>query len=176
MKPALNREDFMKRLILLAPGVALLAACSGASDSIQPGQWELTTRMTEVDVPGAPPEMVNQMRSAMASQAQTQNRCITPEEAANPTAGMMNPTGQAQGCTFTEQTWAGGRISLAGTCPAPGGQGTVRSTISGSYTATTMETQVTAEVQPGANAPPGMPQNVRMRGTMTGRRTGDCPS
>ena len=166
----------MKRLALLTPAVALIAACSGSSDSIQPGQWEMTTRMTEIEVPGAPEALANQMRTAMANQAQTESRCITPEEAANPTRGMMNPTGKAEGCTFTDQTFAGGRISLAGSCPAPGGQGTVTTNLTGTYTATTMETQVRAEVQAGANAPPGMPRTVRMSGTMTGRRTGDCPS
>lgn len=166
----------MKRLVLLAPSLALIAACSGGNNSIQPGQWEMTTRMTEIEVPGAPPEIANQMRTAMANQTQTQNRCITPEEAANPTRGMMNPSGQAEGCTFTDQTFAGGRILVSGSCPAPGGQGTVQTRLEGTYTGTTMETRVSAEVQAGASAPPGMPRTVRMTGTMTGRRTGDCPA
>ena len=45
----------------------------------------------------------------------------------------------------------------------------------GSYTATTMEGAITAEVQ----APPGTeggPQTIRMSGTLSSRRTGDCPA
>lgn len=165
----------MKRLALLTPSLVLIAACSGgASDSIQPGQWETTVRMTEIELPGVPEPVAAQMRQAMANQAQTQSRCITPEEAANPTRGMVNPSGDAQGCTFTDQTFAGGRIQVAGNCPAPGNQGSVTTTMTGSYTPTTMEAQVTAEVRPGASAPPGGPQVVRMRGNMTSRRTGDC--
>lgn len=162
----------MKRLVLLAPCV-LLFACSGSSNSLQPGQWEFTTRMTNVEVPGVPEAVAAQMRAAMANQTQTQSRCITPEEAANPTAGMMNPSGSASGCTFTDQVFEGGRIQVAGTCPAPGGAGNVRTSLTGSYTPTTMETQLQAEVQ-STGGPPGTPQTVRMTGTMNARRTGDC--
>ncbi|MDQ8758060.1 DUF3617 domain-containing protein [Sphingosinicella sp. LHD-64] len=167
----------MKRLVLLAPVLALVAACSQGPDTIQPGQWEMAVQMTEFDAPGAPPEVANQMRAMMATgQSQTQARCITPEEAANPTRGMMNPSGQAEGCTYTEQTFAGGRIQIAGSCPVPGNRGTVKTTMTGSYTATTMETRLNSEIDAGANAPPGAPRIVRMGGTMTGRRTGDCPA
>jgi len=164
----------MKRLVFLAPAV-LLFACSGSSTSLQPGQWEFVSRMTEIEVPGVPEAMAAQMRAAMVNQAQTQSRCITPAEAANPTSGMMNPGGNAQGCTFSEQVFDGGRIQVAGTCPAPGGQGSVRTSLNGTYTPTTMETRLEAEVQsPGG--PPGTPQTVRMTGTMNARRTGDCPA
>ncbi len=164
----------MKRVVLLAPSMALLFACSGSSTALQPGQWEMTTRMTNIEVPGVPPAQAEAMRSAMANQAQTQSRCITAEEAANPARGMVNPTGEAAGCTFTDQTFAGGVIKVSGSCPAPGGQGTVRTSLDGSYTPTTMEARISAEVQAGPGAPPGVPQTVRMSGTMTSRRTGDC--
>ena len=166
----------MKRQLLLAAPMALLFACSGSAVSLQPGQWEMTTAMTDVQVPGAPPAMAAQMKQAMASRPQTESRCITPEEAANPTRGMMNPGGDAQGCTFTDQTFAGGVIRMAGSCPAPAGGGSVRTSLTGTYTATTMEAQIQAEVDAGASAPQGMPRNIRMSGTMTARRTGDCPA
>ena len=164
----------MKRLVLWAPTLALLAACGGSAVSLQPGQWEMTTTMTNFEVPGAPAAMAEQMRAAMA-QPRTQNECITPEQAANPTRGMMTPDGKSEGCTFTDQTFAGGVIRMAGSCPAPGG-GSIRTNLNGSYTATTMEAQISAEVDAGASAPQGMPRNIRMSGTMTGRRTGDCPA
>jgi hypothetical protein len=114
------------------------------------------------------------MRTAMLNQPQTQNRCITPEEAANPAGSMMNPTGDNQGCTFTEQTFSGGTIRVSGTCPAPGGRGSVRTSLNGTYTATTMEARLEAEVTSPPGGPPGMPQTIRMQGNLTGRRTGDC--
>jgi hypothetical protein len=167
----------MKRHLLWAPPLALLFACSGSAVSLQPGQWETTTRMTSIEVPGAPEAMVTQMRAQLANRADTQSRCITPQEAANPAGNMLNPGGGGQGCTFTDNTFAGGVINVNGSCAGPGGRGSMRMGLQGSYTATTIEGRVSAEVTapPGA-APPGTPQTVRMSGTMTARRTGDCPA
>jgi hypothetical protein len=163
----------MKRLIAAAP-LALLFACSGSSTTLQPGQWEMTSRMTNVELPGVPEQLAAQMRTAMLNQPQTQNRCITPAEAANPAGGMMNPSGSTEGCTFTDQTFSGGTIRVSGTCPAPGGRGSVRTSLNGTYTATTMEARLEAEVTAPPGGPPGMPQTIRMQGNLTGRRTGDC--
>ena len=162
----------MKRLLVAAP-VALLFACSGSQTEIQPGQWEFTIRMTDVELPGVPEQMAVQMRQAMARQTQTLQRCITPQEAANPTGGIMNPGGNDQGCTYTEQTFSGGRIQAAGSCPAPTG-GNVQVSMTGSYTDTTIETQVRTETATPQGGPPGMPATLRMSGTMTGRHTGEC--
>ena len=156
----------MKRLILLAPGVALAAACGGGSNTIQPGQWEMTTRFSSVEIPGMPEAMAKQMQQQMANQAQTQTTCITPAQAANPAGGMFSQ--DPQGCNFTEQTFSGGTIRVRGTCQVPG-QGQMQMSWEGRYTETTMEGNYTADVSGG-------PQSMRMRGTMTGRRTGDCPS
>ena len=163
----------MKRLIAAAP-LALLFACSGSSTSLQPGQWEMTTRMTNIELPGVPEALATQMRTAMMNQPQTQSSCISPEEAANPAGRMMSPSGNSQGCTFTDQTFAGGTIRISGTCPMPGGRGTMRNSLTGTYTATTMDARIESEVTSPPGGPPGMPQTMRMQGSLTGRRTGDC--
>ena len=157
----------MKRLFLLAPTLVLAIACSGSSGTIQPGNWETTTRFTSVEMPGMPEAMAKQMQSQLANQTQTQTRCITPAEAANPTGGMMGAQNPA-GCQFSEQTFSGGVIRMRGTCPAPNGQGQIRMSWEGSYTATEMSGALTTEVTGG-------PQPMRMSGTITSRRTGDCP-
>ena len=157
----------MKRLFLLAPTLALAAACSGNSDSIQPGNWEFTTRFTSVEMPGMPEAMAKQMQSQMANQTQTQTRCITPAEAANPTGGMMGAQ-NPEGCQFSEQTFSGGTIRMRGTCPVPG-QGQMQMSWEGRYTDTTMEGNLTTELSGG-------PRAMRMAGPLNARRTGDCPS
>lgn len=162
----------MKRLILAAP-LALLVAC-GTSTEIDPGQWEFTMRMTEIDLPGVAEPMATQMRQAMANQTQTQQKCITPEEAANPTGGMMSQGSDPRGCTFSEQTFSGGRIAATGQCPAPTGGGNVRITMTGTYDRTSMTTQVRTETPRPPGAPSMLPETLRVSGTMTGRRTGDC--
>lgn len=160
------------RKILLVPAiaaVAAIAACSGGSVALQPGQWEMVTKVTDAEVPGAPPAMAAQMKQAIASTPpQTQSRCISPAEAANPVAGLANPSGNAAGCTFGKQTFAGGRIDIAATCPSPTG-GTMQTTFAGTYTATTMNINFSANIQGGS-------QQVRTSGLLTARRTGDCTS
>jgi hypothetical protein len=152
--------------ILIAPAVALVAACSGNSSSIQPGQWEMTTRFASVEVPGVPEAMAKQVQAQLTSQPQVQNTCITPAQAANPTGGMFSQ--DPQGCNYTENTFSGGVIRIRGTCQAPGG-GQSQMSWEGRYTETTMEGNLNMEVTGG-------PQAMRMRGSMSGRRTGDCPS
>ena len=162
----------MKQLALLAPTVALIVACGGSAVALQPGQWETTVQFKSIEVPGAPEAAVAQMRALMG-QPQTNSECMTPQEAANPTGGLVNPGGNAGDCQFTENTFTGGTIRVRGACTAAG-RGRMQMTLEGSYTATTMEAQISSEVQ----APPGTqgPQTIRMSGTMTGRRTGDCPA
>ena len=161
----------MKRLVLYVPAVVLAAACSGQTSTIQPGQWEMTTRFTSVEIPGMPPAMAKQMQSQLANQANTQSRCITAAEAANPTGGMMGSS-NPQGCQFSEQVFSGGVIRVRGTCPAPNNQGQMRMSWEGSYTDTTMQGNLNVESTGGAQPM----QNMKMVGTLNARRTGDCPS
>lgn len=169
----------MKRIVLIAPSLALVAGCSmlgGGGTAIQPGEWEDTIAITNVEIPGMPAEMANQMGAAMR-QTQTRRHCITPEMAANPTQGLANPTGQAQGCTFENQTFANGEINVTSSCPAPTGQGQMRTRMTGTFTATTLTAQLNIE------GPSGMPAaaggtggNLTMTGTLNSRRVGDCPA
>lgn len=162
----------MKKLVVFAPAIVLAAACSGSAVSLQPGQWETTIRFTSIEVPGAPEAAVAPMR-AMMSAPQTRSECMTPEQAANPAGRMMNPGAGANSCQYSENVFAGGTIRVHGTCQQPG-RGSMQMNMDGSYTATTMQTTLTSEV----HAPPGTPgpQVIRMSGTLSARRTGDCPA
>lgn len=163
------------RYALAAIPALLLAACGGGGDSValQPGQWETTVQFKDIQVPGQPEAAVAQMRQ-MLSQPQTRSECITPEQAANPGGNMVNPGG-GNNCTFTENTFSGGTINVQGTCQETGA-GTATMSMEGSYTPTTMEAEITSEVQAPQGAAAGGPQTVRMSGTFTSRRTGDCPA
>jgi hypothetical protein len=160
----------MKKLALFAPAIVLAAACSGGSASLQPGQWEHSMQFTSIEAPGVPEAQLAQMRQMMG-RPQTMSSCMTPQQAANPTGNMLNPQGGGQNCTFSENVFTGGAIRVHGTCQQPGG-GSAQMNMDGTYTATTMNVTLSSEV----TMPPGMPgpRTVRMSGTMTGRRTGDC--
>lgn len=166
----------MRQLVFLAPSVALLFGCSGGGAgggavSLQPGQWEQTIQFTTIDIPGAPPEAAQMMRALM-SQPQTRSSCMTPEKAANPGGAFGGPEGnEAEGCQFEPNGFAGGRINVRGTCNHPT-RGSLTMTMTGSYTSTTMEGQVSQQMQAPPNTPG--PQSIRLEGRVTGRRTGDC--
>ena len=165
----------MRHWIAAAPAL-LLIACGegggggGSAVALQPGQWETTVQFTSIEVPGAPEAAVAQMREMM-SRPQTRSECITPQQAANPTGNMMTP-GAGSNCQFSESTFAGGAIRVRGTCQQPG-QGSAQMSMEGSYTPTTMQAQISSEVQAPAGTQGG-PQSVRMSGTFNSRRTGEC--
>ncbi len=162
----------MKKFLVAAAPLALLGACSGGgseggSEGLQAGEWTMTTEMTEIEIPGMPEEMVAQMREQMGEQSESTTRCITEEEAADPGANLFTPDDADQDCDFGESTVADGVINIAGTCEAPGGQGTATMAINGSYTATTMTAELSVNVEGG-------PMAMNMAGNMSAERTGDC--
>jgi hypothetical protein len=162
----------MKKLLILAPCTALLFACSGGGSGValQPGQWETTVQFSNIEVPGVPEAQVAPMRQMMG-QPQVRSQCMTAEQAANPGGNMMNPGGASGNCQFTKNSFTGGTIDVQGSCTAPG-RGTATMNMTGTYTATTMTAQVSTTVRPPAGQPG--PQEVRMSGSLSARRTGEC--
>ena len=157
----------IKRVILVAPALLLSAASADeTSYVIQPGYWETTTRFTSVEAPGMPAEGLALIRSHIANNPDISHRCITPAEAADPTARLM--ADERPGCEFSERTFAEGRIRISGVCPGPSDQGRVGLTWEGGFTYTTMTGAITTEVT-------GTEQDMRMSGTVDSRRISDCP-
>jgi len=169
-----NKGTSMKRLILLAPAITLVAACSGggSGDAIRPGQWDMTTEMTSVEAPGAPEALVQQIRAQLASQRTTQSQCITAEMARNPSRNMMGRQNPA-GCEFSDTTWAGGTIRVRATCRPPGSP-TVQMTLEGTYGAEQINSRINMNMEMPNPTGAGGPIQIRVGGTMNGRRTGDC--
>ena len=163
----------MRHWIAAAPALLLIACGEGGGGgavALQPGQWETTVQFTSIEVPGAPEAAVAQMREMM-SRPQTRSECITPQQAANPTGNMMTP-GAGSNCQFSESTFAGGAIRVRGTCQQPG-QGSAQMSMEGSYTPTTMQAQISSEVQAPAAAQSG-PQSVRRSAPTTAVCTPCC--
>lgn len=165
----------MKKLLVLAPCAALLFGCSGGGPfgggvALQPGQWESTVQFTTIEMPGAPPGAAEAMR-AMLGQPQTRSSCMTPEQAANPAGAIATPEGAGADCRFEENGFANGTINVRGTC-SNATRGNLQMTMTGSYTATTMEATVNQTMTAPPNTPG--PQSIRLEGRMTSRRTGDC--
>lgn len=168
----------MKQTVLLAAGIAAIAvtaACSRGPEHIQAGQWEMKAKLTQIDAPGAPAEMLTAMR-AQLNQEQTNRSCITPDRAANPLAQFREAMTRQQAganCTTDEDRFAGGVIRVHVTCRGANGQpGQGTMTMEGSFTDTTLQATMSVDAQgPGAT---GAPQSLRMSTEIRGIRVGDC--
>jgi hypothetical protein len=150
-------------------------APSGAQQ-MQPGQWEMVTQVTSVEAPGAPPQAQAQLR-AQQGRSQTDRRCITPEQAANPTGDLVGSGPQSRSCQFSDRTWAGGVIRVSATCRQPGGGASqAQLAMEGRFSATTLDATLTVSATgPNMSGGSGI-QRVRASSSVRGRRVGECPA
>lgn len=147
------------RRTLLAASIAgtssLLLAAS--SPTIQPGEWEIHTQVTDVRMPGVTPQML-----AMMKTKQTIRHCVSAKEAAMGPRDMLNQT--KGNCSFTRYTMTGGSIDGAMQCT---GKGAMKMTVKGSFTPTSYSTVANMEMT--------MPQGrMTMTSTGQGKLLGPC--
>ena len=133
---------------------------AGSGETMQAGQWEMTTQVVSVNVPGMPAGT-----APPTPPPTTVSVCLTPEQVANPGADFATGTGSNGGCTSDNMSWANGRVSGTVQCNQSGT--TMRSTLDGRYSGTTYEVTQRAEISSGG-------QTMTTESRTTGRRTGDC--
>lgn len=158
-----------------APAAGAAPAPSGAR-AMQPGQWEMVTQVTAIEMPGAPPEAQAQLRAQQGG-SQTDRKCITPAQAANPTRELVGSGVQSRNCQFSDRTFADGLIRIRASCRQPGGGGgRAEMAMEGGFTATTLEARLTVSaVGPNMSGGPGT-QTLRAISSVRGRRVGACPA
>lgn len=109
----------------------LLIMPAAAQAQVTPGQWETVVTIKSMEMPGAPPQVAQMMKSRMAGGKPTRTSyCVTAEDAKRGPQEMFK---QNPSCRFTKFSMTGGTISTEMTCKQEGGTMTARS--SGSYTA-----------------------------------------
>ena len=142
-------------------------AASGGDIAMRPGQWEHTIEFTDFDMPGLPENMKGTMSQHMGQKVTTTS-CMTQEEAERPNADFFGGQDN-EDCTYEEFDVSGGNMTLRMTCKAGEG-GTAKVAMDGEFGAEsftlTMDNQV-------SGTPAG---DMSMKGTVTGRRIGDCPT
>ena len=131
----------------------------------EPGQYRVTMEVLEVDVPGAPPQAADMMRTMMGQQSHSY--CLTQADVDKGYEEMVRNSQDNSDCTFQRFDIDGGNFDAQMTCQAEG-QGTMTMTMSGRGTPTSSEVDMT------------------MKGNMTGmgdstfrmkakhERVGDC--
>ena len=143
-------------LYLIALGLVPLALTPLAAQAqqVQPGQWSSTGKITHMEGPGLPPQMVQSMMSAPPT---TNLRCVDAKDAAAGLAQMMS--GKNQDCTVTGNSFAGGVLDLTRSCKA----GLVVH-LRGPVTPTSISLDVTSTD----------PRGMKMAMTFTAKRIGAC--
>jgi hypothetical protein len=137
-----------------AGGIAASLATVAGAQSFQPGMWQTTNNVTDVTMPGAPPQVL-----AMMKRTTTINHCVTPEEAAKNPRALMQTN---KSCTITRFSMAGGHLDSAMSCQQQGGVMTMTS--SGTYTPTSYA-MISHMIMSGRS---GMKMTARVNGKLTG--------
>ena len=130
------------------PVLALLAIATGAAGAdIEPGNWEMTITMSVEGMPGAMAPI-------------TQTRCLTPEDARDPS----RLVGAGAGCEFSNKRDTGSELSFNVACRGQvpmSGSGNVR------YSAQNVDGTLELSADTGA-------QKIVTRSRVVGRRLGGC--
>lgn len=142
-------------------GSEAAAASGGGAMQIQPGEWEVTSQLVNIEAPNMPPEAAAAMKQSMGEKA-TSRKCITPEEAAG--GDFVSPDPDAQ-CTKQGFSFAGGQIQGTMTCTSDEGKATISMSGRHSGTSYDMSSKVTSANQGGS---------ITMESRVTGRRLGEC--
>ena len=136
----------------------------GSAIKPEPGQYRMTMEVLEVDIPGAPPQAADMMRSMMGGQST--EYCLSQADVDKGFEEMARQ-GQDENCTFANFDIDGGDIDAKMTCDVPG-QGTVTMTLDGTGTPTSSEMEMTMQ----GNMTGMGDSTIKMK--TTHERIGDC--
>lgn len=175
----------MHRITIIAAAAVLLAGCSGGNPDAdadgkvsvkeaakaaqaemprpQPGLYKTTIVMTDLQIPGMPPEM----KGRGAGMTRTMEDCLTQEEVDKGYEALVKQ-GQDGECSYEKFDVAGGKLDAVMVCQSQGRS--ARMTMTGTTTATSADLDATMAMKfDGAG-----------EGTMTfttkHERIGDCPA
>lgn len=180
----------MNRALLVVAGVTLLLGGCGKSEKdainasapmsredvaaqvskvkMKPGQWETSFTLDDIDFTNMPKgapisaQMKDQMKAAMSRSAI--KNCVTPEQAANPSADMLS--GQKdQSCTYKGFDMAGGTIKGQVSCDK-NGQG-MTATMTGNYAPESYDVAMDMTTKGGPGGV-GMTMKARTQGKWIG--------
>ena len=137
---------------------------AGRDTFVNPGQWQQTVSLIEIEAPGMPEEVRASMRQAMG-QAQVNNVCLSKEQASSPKEDFF--TGADQNCRYEHFNWGGGKIDLKLNCKHP--QATQTMAMAGTYSPNAYSLTMTATNIGGGDA-----GQMVMKMKVDAKRTGDC--
>jgi hypothetical protein len=138
-------------------------AAAGAIDMISPGRWEGVVHITEMTMPGLPPEA--RARLAQARGDEKIVTCVTPEDIKQSKASMFGDLGGE--CKYDHFAMGGGKVDGTATCNS--GNVKTKTTVSGTFSSDAYHLTVRSE---GTGARPT--ENMTMAMSADARRVGAC--
>lgn len=145
----------MRALIFIAPIVhALVPAAASAAPKVTPGQWQSTTIIDNVTMPGLPPEALAMMKGRPT----TVTYCLTPEEAEADPKKMLAAD---KSCKVDRFDITDSTIDAAFTCKTDQGPATM--TMTGTHNGTSYAMKNTMQSGP-----------MTMASHATGKYLGPC--
>ena len=176
----------MAWLLVATAAVLALAACDKADkgpksmeqakaeaaqlERPDPGQYRQTTRITKFEVPGAPPEMVAQIKKMMEGQGGNLEYCLSKADTEKGFAEMFKKGTQGD-CTYDRFDASANTIDAIMTCKAGEG-GAAKMTMNGTVSSTGSKVNVNVE-QKNDKSPMG---NANIAMELETTRIGDCPA
>ncbi len=163
----------MKNVLFLTPLVlAAMTGCAPAPNQIQAGQWEITSELVRLEVPGATPEQLQMFSRSGAGQVgmkDTERRCFTDAEARTYVQDLRGTAPPS--CRVADEVYANGEMRSHVTCQGRSGQQGVEMVLNGRFTNTTFNARVDMTVPNpmGATNDP-MHRSIQLRA----RRVGEC--
>ena len=171
----------MKHSLICCAAFLPLIACGGGEEKgrqmsaeqvademakmkMEPGQWEASNEILSATAPGIPPEALRKM----VGQKNKVSNCLTPEQAAKPSANFLAGQKDSQ-CTYKDFSLDDGKMTGEISCTGAQMPGTMVMQMDGTYGprdyAMNMEMKT-------AGLPGGM--NMTIKAKTTARRIGDC--
>ena len=131
---------------------------------IKPGQWEATSEIVSATAPNLPAEALRQM----VGQKTTIRNCVTPEQAARPSADFLAVQKNSH-CTYQDWSMDDGRMAGTMTCQSGPMPGKMVMKLDGRYGEESYDLAMDME---SSGLPDGMTMTIKAR--TTGKRVGDC--
>ena len=143
-----------------------VAAATGGNGEvmIEPGRWEGTYAMHEMDMPGLPPAAKEQMKKQMGMERSFVN-CVTEEDVKKQ---KMLYTGDDKSCTYDHFTLGGGKIDATMACNREGA-GKMEMTMTGTYSPAAYHMDMAAKAEGG-----GPMGGMTMKMSVDAKRVGAC--
>lgn len=141
---------------------------AGASGGfVEPGRWHTDVTLVDIDVPGMPPQMKEQMKRSMGKfQEHGFDTCISEADAKKPKEDFF--AGKNNQCRYDHFTMSGGKVDVAMHCAGKTAE-TMAMTISGTYSRDAYQTDMAMEMSGGPGG-----QGMKARSHSEAHRVGQC--